>query len=422
MQDSFEVLKKYNFWDNKKPNLGLIRESYLQKFSAYLGNRLIKVITGQRRSGKSYLIRQMIFHLHKSRVNPQNILYINKEYTEFDFIRNEKDLEQCIKQYIREIQPVGKVYMFFDEVQLIGHWEKLINSYSQDHTNEYEVFISGSNSSLLSGEMASLLSGRYITFQVFPYSFNEYCLVTNTSTGKREFLSFLTSGGLPELFNLSSMETKRHYINDLKNTIVLKDIVMRHRIMDAGLLELIFSYLIQNISNPVSIQNIVNYFQSLKVTANFNTISSYIEYLKETYVIHEVPRYDMKGKKILGSTRKYYLNDLSFRNLLYPGFEPGLGYLLENAVFLEFKRNGYDVFTGTDRTKEIDFIIKKEGTVKYIQTCYLLTDEKVIQREFGNLEGIRDNYEKMVISLDDVSLGNRNGIIHYLAWDTNVYW
>jgi len=421
MQNPFEVLKKYNFWDNKKPNLGLIRESYLQKFSAYLGNRLIKVITGQRRTGKSYLIRQMIFYLHESGVNPLNIFYINKEYTEFDFIRNEKDLEQCIKLYIREIQPEGKVYFFFDEVQLVGHWEKLINSYSQDYTNEYEVFISGSNSSLLSGEMASLLSGRYITFQVFPYSFNEYCLVTNTSTGKHEFLSFLTGGGLPELFNLNNMETKRHYINDLKNTIVLKDIVMRHRIMDAGLLELIFSYLIQNISNPVSIKNIVNYFQSLKVSANFNTISSYIEYLKETYVIHEVPRYDMKGKKILGSTRKYYVNDLSFRNLLYPGFEPGLGYLLENAVFLEFKRNGYEVFTGTDRDKEIDFVIKKGGNVKYIQICYLLTDETVIMRDFGNLERIRDNYEKMVISLDDISLGNRNGIIHYLAWNTDIY-
>jgi len=421
MQDLFEVIKKYNFWDNQKPNLGLLRDVYLQKFSAYLGNQLIKVITGQRRTGKSYLIRQLIFYLHEKGVNPINILYINKEYIEFDFIRNGQDLRECINLYLNKTKPKGKVYLFFDEVQLIYDWEKTVNSYSQDHTNEYEVFISGSNSTLLSGELATLLSGRYITFHVYPYSFKEYCLITNKIPGKQEFINYLISGGLPELVNLNNLETKQHYINDLKNTIVLKDIVIRHRIMDVGLLDRIFTYLAQNISNPVSIQNIVNYFNNMKVTTNFNTISSYIEYLKETFVIHEVPRYDMKGKKILGSNKKYYLNDLSFRNLLYPGFEPGLGYLLENAIFIELKRNGYDVFTGTDRNMEIDFVIKKGGLVKYIQSCYLLIDDTVIEREFGNLDKIRDNYEKMVISLDDVSFGNKNGIFHHLAWNMDIY-
>ena len=201
----------------------------------------------------------------------------------------------------------------------------------------------------------------------------------------------------------------------------MKDIVERYHIKDTALLESLFSFVVQNICNPVSVTNIVNYYQNLQVVTNFNTLSSYLEYLKQTFLLHEVSRYDMKGKKILGGTRKYYLNDLAFRNMLYSGFEPGLGYLLENAVFLEFRRNGYEVFTGKDRNKEVDFVVKKNGTIKYVQVCYLLTDENVIQREFGNLGGIRDNWEKMVISLDDIALGNRNGIIHHPAWNPDIY-
>ncbi len=419
--DLFETIRKYNFWDNQPIKLGLGRTELVGKLFSYVGNRLIKVITGQRRTGKSYLMRQLIFHLHNSGTPPQNILYINKELADFDFIRNNTDLHECIQLYLVNEKPQGKIFLFFDEVQLIENWERVINSYSQDYTGDYEVFISGSNSTLLSGELATLLTGRYVAFQVFPYSFNEYCRVTERIAEKPVFIDYLTSGALPELFHLPDLETRQHYVHGLKNTIILKDVVIRNNIKDAGLLESLFAYLVNNISNPVSIQNIVNYFRSLKVVTNFNTISSYVEYLKQTYIIHEVSRYDLKGKKILGGTRKYYLNDLSFRNLLYPGFEPGLGYLLENAVFLEFKRNGYDVFTGSDRDKEVDFVVKKGEILKYVQVCYYLADETVIKREFGNLEGIRDNYEKMVISLDDVSFGNRNGISHHLAWKTEIF-
>jgi predicted AAA+ superfamily ATPase len=421
MEEFFETIRKYNFWDNREIRLGLKREDYLEKLTTFLGNKLIKVITGQRRAGKSYLMRQLIFHLHENGFPPGNILYINKEFTGFDFIKNDRDLDNCIRLYLQKLKPEGKIYLFIDEVQLVESWEKVINSYSQDYTGDFEVFISGSNATVLSGELATLLSGRYITFEVFPYSFKEYSRVTKTKLDKQVFLDFLTHGALPELFHLQDMETKHNYVQDLKNTIVLKDIILRHKIKDAGLFESIFAYLAQNIAKPVSVQNIVNYFKGLKVVTNFNTISSYIEFLKQTYVIHEVSRYDMKGKKMLGGVKKYYLNDLSFRNLLYPGFEPGLGNLLENAVFLEFKRNGYEIFTGTDRNKEVDFVIKRGGIMKYVQVCYLLADDEVIGREFGNLESIRDNYEKMVISLDDIPLGNRNGITHNPAWKTEIY-
>lgn len=421
MNEFLNPLKKYNFWDNQKIELGVIRTEYLQKVKNFLGNRLIKVLTGQRRSGKSYLMRQLIFHLHNQGVHPHNILYINKEFAGFDFIRNNQDLNECINLYLAEIKPEGKVYLFFDEVHLIENWEKVINSYSQDYTSEYELIISGSNASILSGELSSLLSGRYISFEIFPFSFTEYCLTTGKNQDKTAFLDYLTSGSLPELFNLSMPETKVHYIQDLKNTIVLKDIVLRHNIKDVSMLESLFAFLVQNIANPVSIPNLVNYLKSNKVITNFNTLSNYIEYLKQTYVIHEVQRFDMRGKKILSGLKKFYLNDLAFRNYLFSNFEPGLGYLLENFVFIELKRNGYTVFTGFDQNREVDFVAIKNGVTRYIQVCYLITGEEVIKREFGNLETIKDNYEKMVISMDDVSLGNRNGIIHSVAWNTEIY-
>ena len=417
----FEILRKYNFWDGEDTYPGVLRSDYLPRISEYLGNRLVKVITGQRRTGKSYLIRQIIIHLHRQGTNPANILYINREIADFDFIRDQKDLHNIVKLYLTRLKPEGRVFLFFDEIQLVSNWEQLINSYSQDYTEEFEVFVSGSNSSLLSGEMASLLSGRYITFQVFSYSFKEYCRANALKASKKSFLEYLKGGGMPELSHLKTEEIKQHYLSDLKNTIVLRDIIMRHKVKDIGLLDLLFAFIVQNISNPVSINNIVNYLGSINITTNFNTISSYIEYLKQTFVIWEVPRYDMRGKKILGGTRKYYLNDLSFRNYLYPGFEPGLGYLLENAVFLEFKRNGYEIFTGSYRNREVDFVIKKGEILKYAQVTYMLTNEKVVEREFNNLVKIRDNYDKMVISLDDVSLGNYKGIKHYPAWQDGIF-
>lgn len=421
MNEFLSILKKYNFWDNKKIELGFSRTEYLQNLKDYLGNRLIKVLAGQRRSGKSFLMRQLIFHLHNQGIHPYNILYINKEFAAFDFIKNNYDLEQCIKLYLSEIKPEGKVYMFFDEIQLIDKWEVVINSYSQDYTGDFELFISGSNASILSGELSSLLSGRYISFEIFPFSFSEFCLATGKNQDKIAFISYLTSGSMPELFNLPMPETRVHYVQDLKNTIVLKDIVLRHKIKDVGLLESLFTFLVQNIANPVSLPNLVNFLKNARVVTNFNTLSNYIEFLKQTYVIHEVPRFDMRGKKILSGVKKYYLNDLAFRNYLFSGFEPGLGYLLENLVFLELKRNGYTVFSGSDQNREVDFVAVKNGITRYIQVCYLITGDEVIKREFGNLETIKDNYEKLVISMDDISLGNRNGIIHTVAWNTEIY-
>lgn len=417
MEENFEALKKYNFWDNNYPELGFPRDLYTNKIYESTGNRLIKVLVGQRRAGKSYILRQIIYRLIEGGVNNRNIIYINKEFADFDFIKDYKDLDMLIKVYREELNPEGKVWLFIDEIQNVEGWEHLINSYSQDFVDSYEVFISGSNSKMLSGELATLLSGRYIEFQIFPFSFNEYIGITKKENSKQSYINYMESGGLPELFMLPNEETKRNYISAVKDTVLLRDIIQRHNIKDAKLLEDIFVYLVNNASNLVSITNIVNYFKGKGRNTTYDTVSNYIGYIEDSFIIHRVERYDIRGKEILSGNNKYYINDLSFKNYLYPGFGYGVGYKLENLIYLELRRSGYEVYVGTFRDREIDFVAKKEDRVVYIQSSYILTDEQTIQREYSPLESVEDNYEKFVVSLDDIAFPSNKGIRHIQAWN-----
>lgn len=419
MDDKFARLDKYNFWNNNLPSVGFIRDSYLDKINDFSGSRLIKVVVGQRRVGKSYLLRQIILRLLNGGVKPENVFYINKEYTDFDFITDSTDLENLIVHYKQVLKPKGKIYLVIDEIQNIIGWEHLINSYSQDYTSDYEVFISGSNSQLLSGELATLLSGRYIQFQIFPFSFQEFISIRQLENTKTGFLQYLQTGGLPELFQLPNDETKRHYLSAIRDTVLLRDIIQRYNIKDARLLQDVFSYLVMNASNLISISNIVNYFAGKNRKTNYETIANYIEYLKNTFLIHQVDRFNIKGKEILSGNSKYYINDLSFKNYLYSGFEYGFGYMLENIIYLQLINSGYNVYAGYMRNKEIDFVAIKNSRTIYLQVAYTLTDKMTIEREYAQLETIPDHYEKFVVSLDDIQLPNRNGIKHVLAWQLN---
>lgn len=419
MDDKFARLDKYNFWNNNLPSVGFIRDSYLDKINDFSGSRLIKVVVGQRRVGKSYLLRQIILRLLNGGVKPENVFYINKEYTDFDFITDSTDLENLIVHYKQVLKPKGKIYLVIDEIQNIIGWEHLINSYSQDYTSDYEVFISGSNSQLLSGELATLLSGRYIQFQIFPFSFQEFISIRQLENTKTGFLQYLQTGGLPELFQLPNDETKRHYLSAIRDTVLLRDIIQRYNIKDARLLQDVFSYLVMNASNLISISNIVNYFAGKNRKTNYETIANYIEYLKNTFLIHQVDRFNIKGKEILSGNSKYYINDLSFKNYLYSGFEYGFGYMLENIIYLQLISSGYNVYAGYMRNKEIDFVAIKNSRTIYLQVAYTLTDKMTIEREYAQLETIPDHYEKFVVSLDDIQLPNRNGIKHVLAWQLN---
>jgi hypothetical protein len=364
-------------------------------------------------------LRQIILSLISKGVNPKNIFYINKEYTDFDFITSYTELEDLILTYQQELIPKGKIYLFIDEVQRIAGWERLVNSYSQNYTRHYEIFISGSNSQLLSTELATLLSGRYIQFQILPFSYLEYISIKKATNTKENFLTYLQSGGLPELFQLPNDETKRHYLSAIKDTVLLHDILQRYNIKDIRLLEDIFSFLVNNASNLISINSIVKYFAGKSRKTNYETVANYISYLQNTFLIHQVDRFSIKGKDILAGTHKYYINDLAFKNYLYSGFEYGFGYMLENLVYLQLINAGYYVYTGYLRNKEIDFVATKGNKTIYIQVAYLLIDKITIDHEYSNLASIPDNYEKFVLSLDDMQLPDKNGIKHVLAWKLN---
>ena len=416
MDERFAALKKYNFWDGNVPATGFPRIHYTNKIAEYIGNKLVKVLVGQRRSGKSYLLRQIAQRQIKAGADPRNVFYINKEFTDFDFLTDYKELEKLLKLYRSELKPKGKVWLFIDEIQNIDGWEHFVNSHSQDFIDDYEIFVSGSNSKMLSGELATLLSGRYISFEVFPLSFNEYIGITHKEFSKANYIDYMEGGALPELFMLPNEETKRNYVSAIKDTVLLRDIIQRHNIKDAKLLEDIFVYLVNNASCLISITGITNYFKSNGRRVSYDTVSNYIGYIEDAFMIHKAERYDIRGKDTISGNCKYYINDLAFKNYLYPGFGYGIGYKLENLVYLELRRAGFKVYVGTVQNKEVDFVARKGDRTIYLQCTYAMTEEATIRREYAPLEAIQDNFEKIVVSLDDVAFPSNNGIRHLQAW------
>lgn len=421
MDERIERLRKYNLWEGNRIETGYERPLYIEKISRFLGNRMIKVLTGQRRVGKSYILRQTAMKLLEQGVNGNNILFINRELMAFDFLTTYKELDELIRLYMQELRPQGRIYIFIDEVQDISGWEKTVNSYSQDYTGEYELFIAGSNSKMLSGELSTLLSGRYIEFGIYPLSFQEYATIKNLPEDRQSYIMYMQDGGFPELINFSGTDVKRNYVSGLKDTVLLKDIIRRYTIKDVRLLEDLFTYLANNASNLLSVTNIVNYIKSKGRKTSYETVAAYIGYLEESYLTHRAERYNIKGKETIAGTYKYYMNDLAFKNYLYTGFGYGTGYLLENLVYLELLRAGYDVYVGSIRGKEVDFVARKDDRTLYLQSTYLLTDEQTIEREYAPLEAIEDNYEKLVVSLDDVKLPSRAGIRHIQAWELSSF-
>lgn len=419
MDEYFKEVSKYNFWGNPPTDLGIPRKVYTDEILHYVGNRLIKVLVGQRRVGKSYILRQILQKLIDDGLPPQNTLYINKEFTDFDFLVTYKDLEALFKHYMAVKKPKGRVHIFIDEIQNIKGWEHFANSKSQDFTGEFEIFISGSNSKMLSGELATLLSGRYVQFEILPFSFAEYCEARKVEVSRQSYIDYMNFGALPELFVLPNEETKRNYIASIKDTVLLRDIIQRQNIKDAKALEDIFVYLVNNASSLVSITNIVNYFKSKNRKTAYDTIASYIGYMEDAFLVHKAERFDVKGKDVLSGNCKYYPNDLSFKNYLYPGGGYGAGYKLENLVYLDLRRAGYKIYVGAMRDKEVDFVAKKGDRQIYIQSAYMLADEETVRREYASLKSIQDNYEKFVVSLDDSPLPSDEGILNIQAWVLN---
>ena len=270
---------------------------------------------------------------------------------------------------------------------------------------------------MFSGELSTLLSGRYVEFHIFPLSYEEYANIHQLTIGKQSYIQYMADSGYPELVHFNSSDVKRNYISGLKNTVLLKDIIHRYTIRDVKLLEDLFAYLVNNSSNLLSITNITNFMKSKGRKTSYDTVATYLGYIEEVYLAHRALRYNIKGKETLSGNSKFYMNDLAFKNYLYAGLGYGTGYLLENLVYLDLLRHGYDVYVGNIKDKEVDFVAFKNDRTIYIQATYMLIDEQTINREYAPLECIDDNFEKIVVSLDDLQLPSRNGIKHIRAWE-----
>lgn len=429
MDRRLETIARLNYWNDNHFDNGLRRDLYLDRILPYIGNRVIKVVTGQRRAGKSWLLRQIITSmLSRHVVEPSQILYINKEFYWFNFLQTPDDLMDLFNVYCQEINPEAKSYVFLDEIHNISGWERVVDSLSQDPSIDCEVFITGSNSKLLSGELSTLLSGRYVEFEVQPFSYLEFLKVYQQEPSRQSMLEYLQSGGLPEFINLSGEETKRHYVESVKNTILLKDIVERHNIKDAALLDRIFAYLVNNSASLVSVGNIVNYLNNEQERKdakskkqNYETVSSYISYLEDAFIILRSDRYDIKGKEILRGAAKYYANDNCYHNYLYDGYGYGQGALLENYVYQALRRMDFQIYVGKMPSGEVDFVCTKHDRRFYVQVSWTLEDENTKEREYSTLEGINDNYPKVIVTMDDIARKSINGIENVLAWNLESY-
>ncbi|MCD6151960.1 MAG: ATP-binding protein [Deltaproteobacteria bacterium] len=386
------------------------RNLYMERVKPFIDKPVVKVITGLRRVGKSYFMRQIMEYLRDQGIDNQRIIYIDKESVDFDFINNYQQLHDYIKTR-PGTSPGSRNYLFIDEVQEIKGWEKCIASCQGSDT--YDIYLTGSNASMLSSDLASLLSGRYIEFPLYSLGFREFLdfMGRKEAEAHNAFPLYLRYGGFPALphFDLDA-EVVYQYVSALYNTILLKDVVKRYRVRNITLLENITKYAFDNIGNIFSAKKVSDYIKSQKLSISVETVQNYLSYLCSTFALHKVQRYDIKGKRILELHEKYYLGDIALRHALLGYRESDIAGMLENLVFLELKRRGYNLFIGKYGTREIDFIATKADEKLYIQVCYLLASEQTIEREFQPLLSIKDNYPKYVLSMDTIFGSDYDGI------------
>ena len=386
------------------------RENILKRIRPFYENELIKVLIGLRRSGKSVLLHQIMDELLQAGVKKEQIIYMNFEDFQYSSITNAQQLYDhiCDKRQNEE-----KYYLFFDEIQMVSEFERSINSFRA--TWDVSIFITGSNSKLLSGELATVLSGRYITFRVMPFSFQEACEMRKIKTpDENDLTEYMNWGGMPQRFSMHGESEVRTFLQDLYNSVVLRDIVQRAGARDVDLLNRIMEYLMANPSQTFSSQGILKYFKSMDRDVSTQTLYNYLDHIQTSLIVSKARRYDIRGRKLLTTLDKYYLTDLGLGRIHNSGYKLEMGALLENVVYNELLSRGYEVYVGKLPGGEVDFVALKNGKKEYYQVTYYLYDQKVIDREFGAYASIPDNYPKYVISMDKMDF-SREGIIHLNA-------
>jgi len=388
------------------------RETYMKKIRPFIGNELIKVLTGMRRSGKSVMLELIQEELIANGISSSQFIMLNFEDMKNLNLCTAQSLHKEISETVGEID--GKAYLFFDEIQEVEEWEKCINSFRVEF--DCDIYVTGSNAKLLSGELSTYLAGRYVEFIIYPFSFAEfselYCEVFPGTGEQALFVKYMALGGMPYLGNLRfDNASSQIYLRDLYSSVVLKDIVKRNSVRDVDLLERIITYVFSNIGTTFSASSISKYFKSENRTVAPETIMNYINYCVESFLFCRVRRNDIKGKKLLAINEKYYIADHGLREAVFGGSTIDYGLILENLVCLEMLRRGYNVTVGISGTKEIDFVCKNKGNILYVQVAYLLASEETIKREFGVYDSIRDNFPKYVVTMDEFDM-SRDGVRH----------
>ena len=383
----------------------LIRPIYEKKLVPFIDKDIIKVLVGQRRVGKSYLLFQVI-RLIQNKFDAPNILYINMEITDFNFI---KGYQELIDYAQTNHSPKKKNFIFIDEIQDIPSFEKALRHFQSE--GKWDIYCTGSNSKMLSGELATYLSGRYIQIKVYSLSYLEFLQFHQLQDTPDSFMKYAKFGGLPYLKNLSLQDRiVFDYLKSIYHAILFKDVVARFDIRNAALLERLSLYVADNIGNIVSAQKISQFLKSQHQQVSTNIILNYLQYLVNAFFIFKVSRYDLKGKKILEVGEKYYMENIGIRNALRNYRQNDIGQVMENLVFNHLKIWEYEVTIGKLYDKKIDFVCKKDGKTLYVQVCLSLAEETTRKHEYGNLEAIKDNYRKIVITGDEYLTEDVRGI------------
>ena len=388
------------------------RESYMQQIRPFINGELVKVLTGIRRSGKSVMLELIQQELLASGVSPEQFIILNFEKMENAGLCTAETLHNEILKRASVIH--GKTYLFFDEIQEVTDWEKCVNSLRA--TLDCDIYLTGSNAKLLSGELATYLGGRYVEFVIYPFSFSEfselYKQIFPDASQSQMFQTYLTVGGMPYLGNLRyETEPCMRYLEDLYNSVILKDVVKRNRVRDVDLLERIIAYVMANAGTVFSATSIAKFLKNERRTVSTDTVLNYVKYCKDAYLVYQASREDLQGKQILSTNEKYYIADHGLREAVFGANRRDINLVLENILYMELLRRGYKVTVGRIGEREIDFVCEKRGEKLYVQAAYLLASDETIRREFRAYDGIRDNFPKYVVTMDELDF-SRNGIKH----------
>src|SRR5574344_1771757 len=387
----------------------LVRKEYVEKIEKYLGKDYIVVLTGQRRVGKSCTLKMI--RDQKAKDGNNNVIYIDKEKSQFDAINTYSELNDYIKQHYQK----GKTNsILVDEIQDIVEFERSVRSWRTEP--DAEVIITGSNAKILSGELSTLIGGRFKEIRIQSLSYREFLAFHQLDDSDDALAKYLQFGGLPGLVKIGLDEDDaREYQKDIYNTVLLKDVILRNNIRNVVFLENLTRFLADNIGKLISANSVAKYMKSQGQSITSTTIIEYIKYLSEAYILHKVNRYDIHGKRLFESNDKFYFEDHGVRNALVGGSREGdIEKIIENIIYQHLIRMGYEVTVGQLQAGEIDFVCSKKGGSRlYVQASYIIANEQTRKREFGNLESIKDNYPKFVISMTPlVRRNDNNGITH----------